>query len=89
MLTEKNTEILDIEEKYRSDSSEDPTEKYEKASKPGVPISADMRLKHCEEMEKDSDALQIMMDNVKKAFSLKENADGKKLDKGQGSFWIF
>ena len=45
MLTEKNTEILDIEEKYRSDSSEDPTEKYAKATKPGVPISAEMRLK--------------------------------------------
>ena len=45
MLTEKNTEILDIEGKYRSDLSEDPTEKYAKATKPGVPISAEMRLK--------------------------------------------
>ena len=45
ILTEKNTEILDIEEKYRSDASEDPTEKYAKATKPGVPISAEMRLK--------------------------------------------
>ena len=36
-------------------------------------------------MEKDSDALQTMMDNVKKAFSLKEDRSGKKLDKDQGS----
>ena len=36
-------------------------------------------------MEKDSEALQTMMDNVKKAFSLKEDRSGKKLDKDQGS----
>ena len=30
-----------------------------------------------------------MIDNVKKAFSLEENADGKKLDKDQGSVWMF
>ena len=44
-MTEKNTEILDNEEKDRSDASENPTEKYAKATKPGVPISAEMRLK--------------------------------------------
>ena len=88
MLTEKNTEILDVEEKYRSESSEDPTEKYAKATKPGVSISAEIKLKHSEEMEKDSDALQTMMDNVKKAFSLKEDDSGKKLHKDQGSVWI-
>ena len=36
-------------------------------------------------MMKDSDALQTMIDNVKKAFSLKEDRSGKKLDKDQGS----
>ena len=39
-------------------------------------------------MEKDSEALQTMMDNVKKAFSLKEDRSGKKLDKDQGSVWM-
>ena len=52
MLTEKNTQILDIEEKYRSDSSGDPTEKYEKASKPGVSISAEMRLKTSKKLKR-------------------------------------
>lgn len=87
MLSDKNTEILDIEHQYRSNSSEDSTEKYARATKPGVPISAEMKLKHSEEMGKDAEALQIMMDNVKKAFSLKEDGDGKKSDKtkGQGS----
>ena len=40
-------------------------------------------------MMKDSDALQTMIDNVKKAFSLKEDRSGKKLDKDQGSVWMF
>ena len=84
MLSDKNTEILDIEHQYRSNSSEDSTEKYARATKPGVPISAEMKLKHSEEMGKDAEALQIMMDNVKKAFSLKEDGDGKKLDKTKG-----
>ena len=90
MLSDKNTEILDIEHQYRSNSSEDSTEKYARATKPGVPISAEMKLKQSEEMGKDAEALQIMMDNVKKAFSLKEERC-KKLDKtkGQGSEDVF
>ena len=79
MLTEKNTEILDTEEKYRSGLAEDPSwvhpsKKYKEATKPGIVIPPEMKLKHCEEMGKDADALQIMMDNIKKTFELKDEA---------------
>ena len=79
MLTDKNTEILDIEEKYRSGLAEDPSwvhpsKKYKEATKEGVSIPPEMRMKHCEEIGKDADALQIMMDNIKKTFALKDEA---------------
>ena len=64
MLTDKNTEILDTEEKYRSGLAEDsswvhPSKKYKEATKPGIVIPPEMKIKHYEEINKDADALQI------------------------------
>ena len=72
MLTDKNTEILDTEEKYRSGLAEDsswvhPSKKYKEANKPGIVIPPEMKLKHCEEMGKDADALQIRDPQIEKS----------------------
>ena len=63
MLTDKNTEILDTEEKYRSGLAEDPSwvhpsKKYKEATKAGIVIPPEMKIKHYEEIGKDTDALQ-------------------------------
>ena len=90
MLTDKNTEILDTEEKYRSGLAEDsswvhPSKKYKEATKQGIVIPPEMKLKHCEEIGKDADALQIRDPRIEK-FLVQRTGRGTK--KSCGGPWI-